>query len=110
MGTRIPAASKKISRHAGVVEHYRAAGSMIVVVAAPGRARGAQQPGRTDSFRRKQNEAVRPSVLLLPGTPEREAYEWLVANKGVSGAEVIRQALVELRKQESSKPPLQEAG
>ncbi|GAA0439260.1 hypothetical protein GCM10010357_70860 [Streptomyces luteireticuli] len=65
-------------------------------MATRGPQRGAQQSGRTDSFQRKQNETVRPSVPLRPGTPERKAYEELVAELGVSGAEVLRRGLLDL--------------
>ncbi|MBV9024912.1 MAG: hypothetical protein JO362_14255 [Streptomycetaceae bacterium] len=73
--------------------------------------RGVQQNGRTDLFRQKQNETVRPSVPLRPGTPERTAYEELVAGMGVSGAEVVRTALLELHKTwKARRSALKEAG
>jgi hypothetical protein len=73
--------------------------------------RGVQQSGRTDLFRQKQNETVRPSVPLRPGTPERKAYEELVADMGVSGAEVLRKALMDLHEtRKARRSALKEAG
>lgn len=70
-----------------------------------------QQPGRTDTFKAKQHEAIRPSVPLPPGTPEREAYEFLVSDLGVSGAGVLRRALVELYEmQKARRSALKEVG
>jgi hypothetical protein len=72
---------------------------------------GTQQPGRTDAFKQKKDEAVRPSVPLRPGTPEREAYEFLVPDLGVSGAEVLRRALIELYEtRKARRSALKEAG
>lgn len=52
--------------------------------------------------------------MLHPGDPARTAYEELLNQLGVSGAEVIRLALVKLREQTTCDPsgrqlPLQEA-
>ncbi|MGW3202397.1 hypothetical protein ACWDBD_49525 [Streptomyces sp. NPDC001118] len=72
---------------------------------------GAQQRGKTDTFKQKPNESVRPGVHLPPGTPEREAYEFLVSDMGVSGAEVLRRALVELyQTRKARRSALKEAG
>jgi Arc/MetJ-type ribon-helix-helix transcriptional regulator len=44
---------------------------------------------------------VRATVMLKPGDYVRGLYEELVSDMGVSGAEVIREALIELHKRES---------
>ncbi|MFD9850560.1 hypothetical protein [Streptomyces parvus] len=52
--------------------------------------------------------------MLQPGEPVREAYEQLVTEKGISGAEVIRQALMEMHARHRQQRPrtehLKEAG
>lgn len=44
---------------------------------------------------------VRATVILHPSDVERPLYEELVNDLGVSGAEVLRQAIRELHKRES---------
>ncbi|MHC3394719.1 hypothetical protein ACLQ2E_35460 [Streptomyces lavendulocolor] len=74
--------------------------------------RGRQHRGRSDAF--PSDRAIRAGLMLHPGEPVREAYEDLVTEKGISGAEVIRQALMEMherhRQARSNKPNLREAG
>ncbi|NWF30857.1 hypothetical protein HW130_32205 [Streptomyces sp. PKU-EA00015] len=74
--------------------------------------RGRQQRGRSTDF--PSDKAIRAGLLLHPGEPVREAYEDLVAERGISGAEVIRQALMEMhkrhRQERSSSMQLKEAG
>ncbi|MFE4678217.1 hypothetical protein [Streptomyces sp. NPDC056723] len=43
---------------------------------------------------------VRATVILHPGDEERPLYEELVHDLGVSGAEVLREAIKELHKRE----------
>ncbi|MFD8386554.1 hypothetical protein ACFV2X_50035 [Streptomyces sp. NPDC059679] len=47
------------------------------------------------------DKPVRAAVLLQPGEPVRRMYEELVVLMGVSGAEVLREALVELHKRKA---------
>ncbi|MFJ7049866.1 hypothetical protein ACIQVC_41615 [Streptomyces sp. NPDC101112] len=44
---------------------------------------------------------VRATVILHPGDEERPLYEELVSELGVSGAEVLRQAIRELHRRQS---------
>lgn len=71
--------------------------------------RGRAQSGRTGSDPAK---AVRAQVTLQPGDPVRLAYDELVDRLGISGAEVIRRALLTLRQAEqaSTGAALREAG
>ncbi|WP_158690433.1 hypothetical protein [Streptomyces sp. PsTaAH-124] len=55
------------------------------------------------------DKSVRAAVVLQPGEPVRRMYEELVVLMGVSGAEVLREALVELHKQKVPGDRLQEA-
>ncbi|MFE1130830.1 hypothetical protein ACFW6R_29675 [Streptomyces albidoflavus] len=61
--------------------------------------RGRQQPGRTGVF--PAGEPVRATVMLKPGDHVRRLYEELVQDMGVSGAEVLREALMELHRREA---------
>ncbi|MFD6918306.1 hypothetical protein [Streptomyces virginiae] len=74
--------------------------------------RGRQHRGRSDAF--PSDRAIRAGLMLHPGEPVREAYEDLVTQMGISGAEVIRQALLEMheRRQQarSTNANLREAG
>ncbi|ONI48521.1 hypothetical protein [Streptomyces sp. IB2014 011-1] len=82
---------------------------MITIMAAP---RGRQQRGRSTDF--PSDKAIRAGLLLHPGEPVRKAYEDLVTETGISGAEVIRQALMEMhqrhRQARSNQSKLKEAG
>ncbi|MGW1769053.1 hypothetical protein ACWCQL_34035 [Streptomyces sp. NPDC002073] len=55
--------------------------------------RGRQQRGRSTDI--PSDKSIRAGLMLHPGEDVREAYEVLVAETGVSGAEVIREALLE---------------
>ncbi|MET7621789.1 hypothetical protein ACWC5O_45485 [Streptomyces sp. NPDC001450] len=61
--------------------------------------RGRQQPGRTGVF--PPDRPLRATVMLKPGDYVRTLYEELVNDLGISGAEVLREALVELHRRES---------
>lgn len=61
--------------------------------------RGRQQPGRTGVF--PADKPLRATVMLKPGDYVRGLYEELVNDMGISGAEVIREALTELHKREA---------
>ncbi|WP_158839122.1 hypothetical protein [Streptomyces sp. NRRL S-1022] len=63
--------------------------------------RGRKQPHRHGTGHLPPNETVRASVVLKPGDYVRGLYEELVRDMGVSGAEVLREALMELHKRES---------
>lgn len=82
---------------------------MISIMAAP---RGKQHRGRSTEF--PPDRAIRAGLMLHPGEPVREAYEDLVTEKGISGAEVIRQALMEMHERHRQQRPrtqqLKEAG
>lgn len=72
-------------------------------------ARGRAQNGRTGES--DPTKAVRAQTLLPPGDPVRTAYDDLVASMNVSGAEVVRRALLALwQSQERTRAALQEAG
>ncbi|MEV6674346.1 hypothetical protein [Streptomyces sp. NPDC051162] len=55
--------------------------------------RGRQQRGKTVD--RPSDAAIRAGLVLKTGDPVRTAYDWLVEHEGVSGAEVIRRALLD---------------
>ncbi|SCF73821.1 hypothetical protein GA0115255_104742 [Streptomyces sp. Ncost-T6T-2b] len=82
---------------------------MITIMAAP---RGRQQRGRSTEW--PSDKAIRAGLLLHPGEPVRKAYEELVTETGISGAEVIRKALMEMharhRQQRPRTEQLKEAG
>jgi hypothetical protein len=61
--------------------------------------RGRSQPHRTGIF--PPGESVRAAAVLKPGDYVRGLYEELVSDMGISGAEVVREALIELHKRES---------
>ncbi|MFJ2008467.1 hypothetical protein [Streptomyces chartreusis] len=61
--------------------------------------RGRQQPGRTGVF--PEDKPLRATVMLKPGDYVRGLYEELVKDMGISGAEVLREALTELHKREA---------
>ncbi|MEY9998197.1 hypothetical protein ABIE67_010318 [Streptomyces sp. V4I8] len=61
--------------------------------------RGRQQPGRTGVF--PADKPLRATVMLKPGDYVRGLYEELVNDMGISGAEVLREALTELHKREA---------
>lgn len=61
-----------------------------------GAPRGRQHPKST-AF--SPDKPVRASVVLPPGDEVRTAYEELVTTMGISGAEVVRTALLELHAQ-----------
>ncbi|MGX9891396.1 hypothetical protein [Streptomyces sp. NPDC002276] len=71
--------------------------------------RGRAQNGRTGSDPAKP---VRAQVTLQPGDAVRVAYDELVDVLGISGAEVIRRAILALRKTEQARAgaALREAG
>ncbi|MBV9026415.1 MAG: hypothetical protein JO362_22080 [Streptomycetaceae bacterium] len=57
--------------------------------------RGKQQRGKTAQF--KPDRPIRAEVEFAPGDePYRPAFEWLVHDMGVSGAQVLREAVMEL--------------
>ncbi|MFF9128415.1 hypothetical protein ACF09J_35115 [Streptomyces sp. NPDC014889] len=60
--------------------------------------RGLQHKNRTVH---PPEKAVRATVILHPGDEERPLYEELVSELGVSGAEVLRQAIRELHRRQS---------
>ncbi|MFD5372105.1 hypothetical protein [Streptomyces sp. NPDC127103] len=74
--------------------------------------RGRQHRGRSTDF--PSDRAIRAGLMLSPGEPVREAYEDLVTEMGISGAEVIRLALMEMhrkrREGRTSATNLKEAG
>jgi hypothetical protein len=72
--------------------------------------RGLKQDGRTGQF--SPDEVVTVTVRFRPDDPARPAYEELVKRMGVSGAEVVRRALVDLFEKQAtaSRAALQEAG
>lgn len=82
--------------------------SIVAIMAAP---RGRQHRGRSTEF--PSDKAIRAGLLLHPGEPVRAAYEDLVTEMGISGAEVIRKALTEMhqrrRQERSSIADLKEA-
>ena len=61
--------------------------------------RGRQQQHRTGIF--PEDKPLRATVMLKPGEYVRGLYEELVNDMGISGAEVLREALMELHKRES---------
>lgn len=61
--------------------------------------RGRQQQHRTGIF--PADKPLRATVMLKPGEYVRGLYEELVVDMGISGAEVLREALVELHKREA---------
>lgn len=82
---------------------------MIWIMAAP---RGRQHRGRSTDF--PSDRAVRAGLMLHPGDPVRVAYEELVTELGISGAEVIRKALTDMHERHRQAHPrpiaLKEAG
>ncbi|MER6603853.1 MULTISPECIES: hypothetical protein [Streptomyces] len=75
--------------------------------------RGRQQRGRSTEW--PSDKAIRAGLLLHPGEPVRKAYEELVTETGISGAEVIRKALMEMHQRHRQQRPrtteqLKEAG
>lgn len=82
---------------------------MIAIMAAP---RGRQHRGRSDAF--PSDRGIRAGLMLYPGEEVREAYEQLVTETGLSGAEVIRKALLDMREKHrqarSAGVTLREAG
>lgn len=69
--------------------------------------RGRQQPGRTGVF--PADKPLRATVMLKPGDYVRGLYEELVTDMGISGAEVLREALTELHKRETRRKARQSA-
>ncbi|WP_435246440.1 hypothetical protein [Streptomyces sp. NRRL F-5630] len=72
--------------------------------------RGRAQSGRTGS---DPTKPVRPQVTLTPGDPVRVAYDELVGELNISGAEVVRRGILALRQavpQPGAGAALQEAG
>ncbi|CAL9671630.1 MULTISPECIES: hypothetical protein [unclassified Streptomyces] len=69
--------------------------------------RGRQQPGRTGVF--PADKPLRATVMLKPGDYVRGLYEELVQDMGISGAEVLREALMELHKREARRKARQTA-
>ncbi|MFD8851562.1 hypothetical protein [Streptomyces sp. NPDC059604] len=69
--------------------------------------RGRQQPGRTGVF--PADKPLRATVMLKPGDYVRGLYEELVNDMGISGAEVLREALAELHKRETRRKVRQSA-
>ncbi|MFJ8166534.1 hypothetical protein ACIRBY_37220 [Streptomyces sp. NPDC096136] len=74
--------------------------------------RGVPHRGKSDAF--PADKSIRAGLMLHPGEPVRRAYEDLVTEKGISGAEVIRQALMEMHERHRQAHParkkLKEAG
>ncbi|MFI9041623.1 hypothetical protein [Streptomyces sp. NPDC053726] len=72
-------------------------------------ARGRAQNGRTGES--DPAKVVRAQAALPPGDPVRKAYDDLVASMNISGAEVVRRAILALWKAETGAgAALQEAG
>ncbi|MGR3939090.1 hypothetical protein [Streptomyces sp. BRA346] len=61
--------------------------------------RGRQHRNRTTVF--PADKTVRATLVLYPEDEERKLYEELVTTMGVSGAQVLREALKELHKRET---------
>ncbi|MFI6663086.1 hypothetical protein ACIBL8_47295 [Streptomyces sp. NPDC050523] len=61
--------------------------------------RGVQHEGRSTAF--PADKIVRAQCVLHPGEDVRAAYEQLVTEMGISGAEVIREALRVLHERET---------
>ncbi|WP_406729996.1 hypothetical protein WJ438_40775 (plasmid) [Streptomyces sp. GD-15H] len=59
---------------------------------------GVQHRGRSTDF--PADKSVRAQCVLHPGEDVRVAYEELVTEMGISGAEVLREALRVLHKRE----------
>jgi hypothetical protein len=70
------------------------------MIVAMGGNRGVQHKSRVAH---PSDKPVRATVILHPDDEERPLYEELVHDLGVSGAEVLRQALRELHKRESAR-------
>lgn len=74
-------------------------------------ARGQAQNGKTGES--DPSKLVRAQATLPPGDPVRKAYDALVATMGISGAEVVRTAILHLYEKQaasSMRAALQEAG
>ncbi|MFF4291026.1 hypothetical protein ACFY0R_37885 [Streptomyces sp. NPDC001633] len=69
--------------------------------------RGVQHKGRSDVF--QPGKSVRAQVPLAAGDPVRKRYEELVSKMQISGAEVLREAITCLHRQEFG-TQLKEAG
>jgi len=67
-----------------------------------GAPRGRQQQNRSARF--DPDRKVSVAVQLAPGDPLREKFERLVTSLGVSGAEVMRQALEALPIDQDGRP------
>ncbi|WP_158786586.1 hypothetical protein [Streptomyces sp. NRRL F-5065] len=65
--------------------------------------RGRQHRGRSTAF--PADRAIRAGLNLYPGEPVRAAYEDLVTELGISGAEVIRKALMEFHQKHRQAHP-----
>ncbi|MFI9824609.1 hypothetical protein ACIHFC_29770 [Streptomyces sp. NPDC052013] len=61
--------------------------------------RGVQHTGRSTEF--PADKSLRAQLVLHPGEELREAYEELVTEMGLSGAEVLREALRVLHRRET---------
>lgn len=72
--------------------------------------RGKAQNGKTGVS--DPAKLVRAQATLPPGDPVRKAYDALVESMGISGAEVVRKAILHLYEKQGTTPrtALQEAG
>lgn len=68
---------------------------------------GTQHTGRSTAF--PADKSVRAQLVLHPGEDVRAAYEELVTGMGISGAEVLREALRVLHARESRRKAAREA-
>ena len=87
------------------MEQNHSRGSKILAMPAP---RGRAHRGRTGAF--SPDKSIRASVELAPSDPVRKLYEELIQAMGVSGSEVVRQAITELHAKKCTRAALQEAG
>lgn len=89
--TRIPARhTGNLAKHAQIVETTP---SVVDKIAAMAGVRGLAHP-KTTNF--NGGREMRATVVLKAGETARAHYEELVKHMGVSGAEVLREALAEL--------------
>lgn len=70
--------------------------------------RGRAHQNRTENF--PPDKEVRASLVLAPGDPVRDAFAELVADRGVSRAEVLREAILDLHEKMARRSALKEAG
>src|SRR5579884_2331511 len=91
---------KKLTATRRVLGRNTPRASMIFAMAAP---RGRAHRGRTGAF--NPETPIKAASVLYPGEEVRIAYEELVREMGVSGSEVIRQAILTLRQHRAAQSP-----